>query len=70
MVCVNAKIEAVERCSIKITSNIHRKISISRIGGIKASVGIICSVHNSIDILISNGKILLEGDRILLTSNT
>lgn len=68
MGCVNAKIEVIERCSIKITSNIHTEISISRIGGIKASVGIICSVHNGIDILINNGRILLEGDRILLTS--
>jgi hypothetical protein len=58
MSCLNANIAIVEKLI---------KPSLTFVGGgIKASLSAVCSVHNSLNALTDNGKILYDGDKLLL----
>jgi len=58
MSCLNANIAIVEKLI---------KPSLTLVGGgIKVSLSAVCGVHNSLNTLTDNGKILYDGDKLLL----
>lgn len=58
MSCINANITIVEK-SIKPSLTLAS-------AGLKVSLYIVCSVHNSLNALTYSGKILFDGDKLLL----
>lgn len=67
MSCINANITIVKSVGISIanaTKHITTNVTFSK--NIFANCSLVCGVHNSLNLLTNSGKILFDGDKLLL----
>ena len=67
MSCINANITFVKSVGIYIVNNTKRittNVTFSK--DIFANCSLVCGVHNSLNLLTNSGKILFDGDKLLL----